>query len=217
MPTRIWLGPFRGARIVLNPRDSLRKISGLYEHELNKWLEAALGRVERVIDVGANDGYFTFGCVAAFRRLEKRGAIVAFEPQMQHVRQLQASAAELKDAAVDVQIVEQLVGCEVRADMTTLDALTGPFSGAQPRTNTLIKIDVEGSEMDVIAGAESWLHPSNAFLIEVHAAAFLDPLKKGFATRGLRLRQINQRPLPFLGRESREQENWWLVSDFTAL
>ena len=39
---RIWRGPFRGARIVMKPRDSLRKILGLYEHELNPWLEQAL-------------------------------------------------------------------------------------------------------------------------------------------------------------------------------
>jgi hypothetical protein len=51
--TRIWRGPFRGARIWLNPRHSLRKIFGLYENELNPWLEETLPRVVRVIDVGA--------------------------------------------------------------------------------------------------------------------------------------------------------------------
>ena len=68
-----WRGPFRGACIVINPRDSLRKILGVYEHELNPWLEQALRRVTRVLDVGANDGYFTFGCAAAFQRLGKTG------------------------------------------------------------------------------------------------------------------------------------------------
>ena len=55
VPMRIWRGPFRGARVVMNPRESLRKALGLYEHELNGWLETALGRVSRVLDVGAND------------------------------------------------------------------------------------------------------------------------------------------------------------------
>ena len=67
LPMRIWRGPFRGARIVMNPRRSLRKMLGLYEHELNAWLELALGRAKRVIDIGANDGYFTFGSAAALR------------------------------------------------------------------------------------------------------------------------------------------------------
>src|SRR5436309_1401204 len=83
-PTRILSGPFRGAVIVMNPRYSLRKLVGLYEYELNRWLKTVLPRVKRVLDVGANDGYFTFGCAAAFRRLGKTGEILAFEPQQQH-------------------------------------------------------------------------------------------------------------------------------------
>src|SRR2546422_1910601 len=65
---RVWFGPFRGARVVMNPRNSIRKIFGIYEHELNGWLETTLLHVNRVVDVGANDGYFTFGCAAAFMR-----------------------------------------------------------------------------------------------------------------------------------------------------
>ena len=42
VPTRVLRGPFRGARIVMNRRESLRKIFGLYEHELNGWLNEAL-------------------------------------------------------------------------------------------------------------------------------------------------------------------------------
>ena len=82
---RVLRGPFRGARIVMTPRNSMRKILGLYEWELNAWLVQALHRVTRVLDVGANDGYFTFGCAAAFRRLGNAGEIIAFEPQARHV------------------------------------------------------------------------------------------------------------------------------------
>src|SRR5262245_12377695 len=90
-PIRIVRGPFRGAIIVMNPRNSIRKILGIYERELNPWLEWVLPRVSRVVDVGANDGYFTFGCAAAFRRLKKTGGIVAFEPQQEHMRTLLGS------------------------------------------------------------------------------------------------------------------------------
>ena len=68
----------------MTPRNSVRKILGLYERELNMWLELALQKVTRVLDVGANDGYFTFGCAAVFRRLGKAGEIIAFEPQARH-------------------------------------------------------------------------------------------------------------------------------------
>lgn len=69
MSIRVWLGPFRGASLLLNPRHSFRKVFGVYGHENNAWLERALRRVSRVIDVGAANGYFTFGCATAFRRL----------------------------------------------------------------------------------------------------------------------------------------------------
>ena len=93
-PTRILRGPFRGALIVINRRESLRKIFGLYEHELNSWLDKALSRVRRVIDVGANDGYFTFGCAAALRRRGRFQEIIAFEPQAEHMNLLRQSGAE---------------------------------------------------------------------------------------------------------------------------
>ena len=35
------------------------------------------------VDVGANDGYFTFGSAAAFLRLAKTGEIFGFEPEAQ--------------------------------------------------------------------------------------------------------------------------------------
>jgi tRNA G46 methylase TrmB len=103
---RVWRGPFRGARIVMNPRDSLRKIFGLYEHELNDWLEAALRRVIRVVDVGANDGYFTFGCAAAFKRLGKAGEIIAIENQAQHIVKLRRSIQEQGKTNVTYQLVQ---------------------------------------------------------------------------------------------------------------
>lgn len=211
VPMRIWHGPLRGARIVMNPRTSLRKAFGLYEHELNGWLEQALRRVTRVLDVGANDGYFTFGSAAAFRRHGTKAEIIAFEPQDRHVEVLRQSIAAQGPLDARFDIVHAMVGREVATGMTCLDALE-----TADRRDTLIKIDVEGAEIDVIAGAQSWLEPSNLFVIEVHKEEFLAPLKGQFAARGLKLVQVNQQPLPILGREERDVGNWWLVSDLQA-
>ena len=207
IPLRVWRGPFRGARVVMNPRVSLRKIFGLYEHELNGWLEQTLGRVTRVLDVGANDGYFTFGCAAALRRRGAAGEIIAFEPQARHVVALRTSLEEQRTSGVNVEVVQAMVGREELAGMTTLDALR-----RGNRTNTLIKIDVEGAELDVIHGANSWISPANAFLIEVHRYEYLDLITRHFAARGISMRRIDQRPLPMLGRGARDVDNWWLVS-----
>ena len=213
VPVRIWRGPFRGARLVMNPRHSMRKIVGLYEHELNGWLSAALRNVDRIVDVGANDGYFTFGCVAAFQRCSVKGSIIAFEPEERHATSLHRTSCLQQANDVTVKIMQSFVGREVAPGFTTLDAMTGAFGPGQPRTNTLIKIDVEGAEMEVIAGAQSWLQPSNAFVIEVHKRSYIEMIQTIFSERGLVLKQIDQRSLPVLGRENRAEENWWLVSD----
>jgi hypothetical protein len=207
--TRVWFGPFRGARIVMNPRNSLRKIFGLYEHELNSWLNRVLPRVTRVLDVGANDGYFTFGCAAAFRRLGKpTGEIIAFEPQTQPMDSLRASMNAQPEMPIRLDIIQSLVGREVKDGMTTLDALP-----TADRKHTLVKVDVEGGEIDVLEGARTWMDPTNVFLIEVHEERFLDQLRTMCGERGCRLVQVDQRPLFLLGREMRDRKNWWLVSD----
>jgi hypothetical protein len=209
VPVRILRGPFRGARIVMNPRESLRKVFGLYEHELNGWLENALKRVTRVLDVGANDGYFSFGCAAAFRRLGISGTITAFEPQDKHARTLRESVAAQGSHDIPIEIVQAMVGKQEGNGMTTLDAL--PVA-ANDRRRTLIKIDVEGAEVDVVTGAQTWMDPSNLFVIEIHQEAYLAQLKALFAAHDHELRQVEQQALPLLGREVRDTANWWLVS-----
>jgi hypothetical protein len=157
--------------------------------------------------VGANDGYFCFGCAAAFRRLGIKGTIVAFEPQDMHARTLRESVTARARGDVPVQVVQALVGREASDGMTTLDVLP-----VGDKEHTLIKIDVEGAEMDVVAGAQSWVKPTNLFVIEVHRQEYLESLKKKFAAEGHELRQVDQQPLPILGREMRDTANWWLVS-----
>lgn len=201
-------GPFRGARIVANPRASLRKVLGLYEHELNDWLRLAIPRVSRLIDVGANDGYFACGWAAALQRQKRSGEIVCFEPQPQHLDELRRGLAGKSAGGHVVRIVPSLVGGRQGPGMTTLDAVA-----VAERDNTLIKIDVEGAEIDVLSGARAWLRPTNLFLIEVHKAEYVDPLSRLFDSHGLRLIRIEQRPLPFVGGEQRAADNRWLVSD----
>jgi hypothetical protein len=191
----------------------MRKIFGLYEHELNVWLEHALQCVTRVIDVGANDGYFTFGCAAAFRRLGKTGEIIAFEPQREHVDTLQESLDRQPSATTKIRLLQTLVGGEVGPGVTILDAIRWDIGEPTCRTHTLVKIDVEGAELEVLHGATSWLKRTNYFIVEVHEESLLEKIERLFAAEGLRLNRLNQRPLPLVGREMRSETNWWLVSD----
>ena len=212
-PIRIMRGPFRGALIVMNPRNSMRKMFGIYERELNSWLEQALRRVTRVLDVGANDGYFTFGCAAAFGRLGKTGEIIAFEPRREHLDTLQESLDKQPSGTTRIRLLQTLVGGEVGPGVTTLDVMHWDIGEPTCRTHTLVKIDVEGAELEVLHGATSWLKRSNYFVIEVHEEPLLETIERLFAVQGLRLNRVNQRPLPLVGREMRSEKNWWLVSD----
>lgn len=215
LPLPILSGPFRGAIIKLNPRYSLRKVFGIYEHELNEWLERVLPRVDTVLDVGANDGYFSFGCAAAFRRFSKSAEIIAFEPVLQHFEELKSSLYNQPKNKIQISLHNCLVGSEVKSGMTTLDAIAHQRNTSKQHTNVLIKVDVEGAELEVIAGASLLLNPTNYFLIEVHDASFLDILTQRFSVEGIKLRQVNPQALPIVGREKRSESNWWLVSELS--
>ena len=211
VPMRVWRGPFRGARVMMNPRASLRKALGLYEHELNSWLDAALRQTHRVLDVGANDGYFTFGCAAAYRRLGIAGEILAFEAQQKHVDELRAAIKTQPAGGSRIDITHAFIGAATGGEFLALDDVA-----VDDRRRTLIKLDVEGAEEDVIAGARSWLLPENLFVIEVHRRPSIDRLRSMFHAAGLELELIEQQPLPILGGEVRDADNWWLVSKLAA-
>jgi hypothetical protein len=199
-------GPFRGARVVLSPRHSLRQIFGLYEHELNDWITSALPHVDKVLDVGASQGYFAFGCAAAFRRLKKPAEIHVFEPEL--IPELESSLKN-QPSSPPIYLHRTWVGGVDDKSTITLDSFT---THVEPR-NALIKIDVEGMEVEVINSAAQWLNSTNRFLIEVHwHEDYITSLQDTFGRYGLKLDLINQAPLPIIGRENRAANCWWLVS-----
>lgn len=211
-PVRILRGPFRGARMMAIPRSSMRQILGLYEHEMNDWLEKVLPRVNKVLDVGANEGYFTFGCAAAFRRLHTPAEIHAFEPEPGPRAQFEASISRQSHSNIKIHLHPCHVSNATTDKAVTLDDFARDRGEAFTR-NALVKIDVEGAELDVIESASMWLNATNYFLIEVHFyESSLDKLRNMFSRRGLTLAQVDQKPLPIIGREDRGTDLWWLVS-----
>jgi Methyltransferase FkbM domain len=202
-------GPFKGAHFFSRPQVALRKVFGVYEHELSNWLDQVLPQVDVVIDVGANDGYFTFGSARALQRARRPVHVIAIEPSVQHVRQLQEARARNGFTEAEVTIVPTKAGATDDAEHKSLNTLAAAFDA---RARVLIKVDVEGAELHVINGADRLLLKSNFFLIEVHSEELFRSIPGMFALRGIGLRYVPQSPHPLLGREHRDKANWWLVS-----
>jgi hypothetical protein len=76
----------------------------------------------------------------------------------------------------------------------------------------LVKIDVEGAELDVLAGATDMITPGNYFCVEVHSLELLREAEAFFADNSHEVDVIYQQSLPFIGREARDEENYWVVT-----
>lgn len=70
----------------------------------------------------------------------------------------------------------------------------------------------EGAEVDVLDGASRWLSPQTLLLIEVHKAEYLDEIPRRLCASVGSLDRVDQKARPLLGREARDEANWWLVS-----
>lgn len=209
---RILRGPFEGARVQLNPRHSMRKILGVYEWELNDWIRRAVPRTTHLFDVGANDGYFTFGCLAAYKKAGIAGKVLGFEPDAAPCAALREMATQ---SSAPFELIEKFVGATADAATVKLDDFIGGPLGDWPATGGLIKIDVEGAELDVLLGATKLLHTDNLFVIEIHTRELLESVPALFAERRIPMELISQRKHPIFGRERRNADNWWLVSSLS--
>jgi FkbM family methyltransferase len=193
---RWWLPASRGK--------ILRILNGTYEREQTRLFEQLLRPGGVVLDVGANVGYYT---LLASVLVGDAGAVHAFEPEPRNAEFLRRHLRINGRRNVTVQ----QAAVSDRAGTARFEFGTGSGTGHLGEAGTLevrtlrlddfcaehglapaaIKIDVEGAEMSVLAGARSTLarHRPILFLSthgpEVHAAslAFLRGL--GYQLRAI--------------------------------
>lgn len=179
----ILAGPLRGKRFILGaaagPAGGLSIFVGRSEPEQTLAMAAALGRGDVLFDVGANVGYYT---LLASERVGAAGRVIAFEPVVRNLSFLHRHL-ELNGAANvtvlpfactresgygffqtgDTVATGHLAGGSgpreewrdraTPVHLTTVDA-TVRLLGFSP---TVMKIDVEGAEHDVLLGAADTL------------------------------------------------------------
>jgi FkbM family methyltransferase len=176
---------------------AFRKLSGArYEQRFDAALLAAIRSGDIVWDIGANEGLYTEKFA---RQVEPSGHVVAFEPSPRNVEVLRSRFTNSNRVTIcPVALADQAGTATFYANGSvdgTTDSLVARTPGAVPlqvevRTGdefllrfppNVIKIDVEGFELEVLGGLREVLaSPAlRSVLIEVHFGILSD---RGLAT-----------------------------------
>lgn len=189
-------GPLRGKRFILGaaagPAGGVTILAGRCEPEQTEAIAASLAPGDVFFDVGANVGYYT---LLASARVGARGRVVAFEPLVRNLSFLHRHLA--LNGATNVTVLPFACSAEAGygtfqegADVATghLDAGGGGGAGGAGApvhlvtldgavkllgvAPTVIKIDVEGAEHDVLRGAAETLRTARPRLfLSIHSDA----------------------------------------------
>jgi len=178
-----------GERYRINPYSYIERMikNGAYEKRRASYLRSHLTATDVFVDIGANIGFFT---VIAAR---KGASVHAFEPDPMNYQRLlrnvklngfsrtqvktypcalgrESGHALLHRPLTDnygmVSMVDGLAPDGLRVPMRRLDDVLQPFP-----SRCVVKIDVEGAELQVLEGAKSFLDRMKAnslWLVEVH-------------------------------------------------
>jgi len=189
LPQRVTAGPAKGLTLFA-PLRRRSYCSGLYEPDVLGTLTRLLGPGMAVCDVGAHYGYFT---LAISQLVQLDGMIYAFEPFPTPANALKRSV--IRNRLVNVEIVPKALGAksgQARLEIWSNDAMCRIVEGQPtpwepacitvPMTTLddwslkkglqrldLIKLDVEGYELAVLAGAEHAIEGFRPIILcEIH-------------------------------------------------
>ena len=188
---KIRAGPARGLRISLR-NASRNHLDGSYERPVQRVLEESLRPGDTFLDIGSSIGFFT---LIAARLVGPEGRVFAVEPVPENARCILTSAAAngfsiitVIEAAAggaegsgDLALAHHPGGAtlsatdapsdmkgSLRVPVTTVDALLASGRIGAP---SLVKIDVEGTEINVLEGMRRTLLTCRPQLVvEVDAA-----------------------------------------------
>ena len=170
--------------------ESLRRFDTQGEEEIFKIIEQRLSHGDTFIDVGANFGMHS---LLAAHYVGPAGNVIAFEPVPWNIRLLRknlslngfTSRSHVYECALASQggeyvpmtiepglspaasLANNFQGNQIQVKATTLDESLGTLDVIP----SLVKIDVEGAELEVLKGASETLYLRPDLLIEVHSFA----------------------------------------------
>jgi FkbM family methyltransferase len=211
-------GPGKGLRIDATGRNA-GYVLGTSDRDEQVWLAEHLRSGDVFYDVGANVGFFT---LIGARLVTPRGTVVAFEPLPTNLSQLEKNV-EL-NSFKHVLVVPAAVGAATgtssfgspsgRRDNARLLPERGQAPSVvevrvtsiddwrwetRARPPSVMKIDVEGAEIDVLRGAKATIRDHRPImLVEVHwlGQSFLDYVDEAILPLGYSATTIERHPLP---------------------
>ena len=188
-----------------SPGKLFRVIGGSYEPEQTREFERALRPGDTVLDVGAHAGYYS---LLSSLLVGDSGAVWAFEPNPRNFRSLRANL-ELNGCrnarAVQLAVSDRTgeacfeagsgsgtghlsAGGSLPVRTVSLDEFCAE-RGIRPAA---VKIDVEGAELDVLAGAKRVLGESRPVVfLSTHGAGLHDSALRWLAEAGYAARAVD--------------------------
>lgn len=198
-PRRVWFGPGRGLTILDDPATGTQLLLGLYEAEIARPFVRFARNSRTFCDVGAAEGWY--GLLA--HKQNPGIAVVALEPQAH----LAARARENfeRNGLQGGRWIEARCGTADR----TLDEVLKDAA-----TPILVKIDIEGAELDALESGRHVLAAKPCYVIvETHTASLERQCEQWLTERGYATRIVPQAWFRALIPEHRPlAHNRWLVA-----
>ena len=205
-PRHIRLGLLAGLTMQLDLAHQSQRWLGLQEREIFDWFRRLGNNVRTAVDVGANDGSYTLYFLAG----TSADRIFSFEPSPDCVRELQENLA-LNNLEGDerLRLIPKKVGAETGGECATLDSFVSSLS-----LPCLIKVDIDGGELDLLKGASECLHlRAMRWIIEVHSKSLQQDCLQTLRRAGYHVVIVHNAWWRHLVPELRPGElNHWLVA-----
>lgn len=153
---------FKGLVLHLDAINSMQIIFGLYERETYAYLRKLSAGIESAVDIGAAEGEFSI----YFRKTAGAKKVLAFEPHPENRDTFQTNL-RLNGLNTDenLEVIMKYLGQREGQEWSTLDSFVTTL-----REPIVVKMDVDGGEVDVLLGADSLLSLSRVrLLIETHS------------------------------------------------
>lgn len=197
-------GAFKGIVMDIDLDFQTQLFLGLHEREVQPWLIGHASRYSGAIDIGAAEGEYTL----FFLKKTRARRVWAFEPQIECqttlLRNLALNGLEDDDR---LTLSTRFVG---GVDAVMLDSLAGRLP-----VPCLIKVDVDGGEVEVLRSATQLLRQGEVdWLIETHSQELEQECQAILGAAGYKSRVIRNAWWRVIAPEMRPiAHNRWIVAE----